>query len=186
MHHRPIRFIPNVVFLDRDGTIIRDTSYLSDPDHVELLDGVAESVARLNRRGIPVIVATNQSGIGRGLFTVSDYESVRERLDALLAAHGAHLDASYYCPHAPETPCECRKPRAGMFRQALREHLIPPGTPLLIGDRWRDIAPARELGGVGILISSQSTPAEDIERAKREASLASTLADALDRVLSDQ
>jgi len=171
-----------VFFLDRDGTIIRDTDYLSDPADVELLPGAADAIAQINRHGIPVIVATNQSGIGRGYFTVADYERVKARLDELLAQHGAHLDATYYCPHGPENHCDCRKPKSGMFRQALREHLIPDGTPVFIGDRWRDLAAAAELGGVGILVRSPTTSAHDMARAKRDASLASSLADAVDRV----
>jgi histidinol-phosphate phosphatase family protein len=178
---------PSVIFLDRDGTIIRDVEYLARPEQVELLAGAAEAIARANQRGIPVILVTNQSGIGRGFFSHADYARGHDALVRALGAQGARIDGMYYCPHAPDDACDCRKPGAGMFRRALREHAIPPGgIPILIGDRWRDIAAAAELGGVGILVPSPATPADDIERAKHDASLASTLGEAFDRVLDEK
>ncbi|HEX7239268.1 MAG TPA: HAD-IIIA family hydrolase, partial [Longimicrobiaceae bacterium] len=100
------------VFLDRDGTVIHDAHYLADPEGVRLLPGAAEAVARLNRAGVPVVLVTNQSGIGRGLFSEADFRAVQDRVEALLAAGGARIDAVYHCPHAPDAdpPCDCRKP----------------------------------------------------------------------------
>ena len=90
------------IFLDRDGTIIRDTEYLRDPDQVELLPGAAQAIKRLNDARWPVIVVTNQSGIARGLLTEQDYERVRMRVDKSIAeAAGAKIDATYHCPHHP-------------------------------------------------------------------------------------
>src|ERR1043165_7644342 len=111
-------------FLDRDGTIIRDTEYLRDPEQLELLPGAAGAIKRLNDAGWPVIVVTNQSGIARGLMTEQDYERVRMRLDRMLAAEGARVDATYHCPHHPEytARCECRKPGTKMYRDAAAEH----------------------------------------------------------------
>ena len=113
----------SVVFLDRDGTIIRDTHFISDPDHVELIPGAAAAIARLNSAGIPVVIATNQSGIGRGYYGAEEYERVHARVTERLAEEGARVDAAYYCPHAPDLvpPCDCRKPRPGMFERALRD-----------------------------------------------------------------
>src|ERR1043165_10137569 len=110
-------------FLDRDGTIIRDTEYLRDPEQVELLPGAAAAIKRLNDAGIPVIVVTNQSGIARGLLTEQDYERVRMRVDQELAKHGARIDATYHCPHYPEItgPCDCRKPGLKFYLQAAEE-----------------------------------------------------------------
>ena len=114
---------PDIAFLDRDGTIIRDLKYISDPDAVELIDGAAAAIGRLNAAGVQVVIVSNQSGIGRGYYDVEDYERVHARMLDLLAANGAHIDASYYCPHAPDRvpPCECRKPRAGLFEKALAD-----------------------------------------------------------------
>lgn len=178
---------PTVVFLDRDGTIIRDVEYLSRPEQVELIDGAADAIRRLNAAGVPVIVATNQSGIARGYFTTADYEKGRARLDELLAERGAHIDGSYFCPHLPAISgeCYCRKPGAGLFRTAAQEQALNMSSPAFVGDRWRDIAAVRVLGGHGFLLHSRYSLVGDLARA-REAGVAlvPTLADAVDRMLS--
>jgi histidinol-phosphate phosphatase family protein len=173
-------------FIDRDGTIIRDAAYVRDPADVELLPGAAAAIRRLNAAGVPVIVVTNQSGIARGLLTSDDYERVRERLDALLAAEGARIDATYVCPHFPEIsgPCDCRKPALKLYRTAVVEHGLDPAQSLFTGDRWRDVAPAGALGGHAIMLDVSSTPDEDRQRARDEhIPTASSLADAVDAFL---
>jgi histidinol-phosphate phosphatase family protein len=154
---------PDAVFLDRDGTIIEDAHYIKAPSQVRLLPGAAGAIKRLNDAGVRVIVATNQSGIARGLFTVEEYQAVSRRLDGLLAAEGAHIDASYYCPHHPnETgPCSCRKPGTKMFEDALRDWRLDPARVAYIGDRWRDVAASKKLGGRGIMVDSPMTTDED-------------------------
>lgn len=173
------------VFLDRDGTIIHDAAYIGDPDEVRLLPGAAHGIARLNEQGIPVVVVTNQSGIARGLLTNEQYEAVRARLGELLAAAGAHIDASYFCPHHPDfgTSCECRKPRTLLYRQAAAALGIDLGQSTFVGDRWRDVAPALELGGRGILISGPSTPPDELRQAQAQMELTESLSDAVDRLL---
>ena len=173
------------VFLDRDGTIIHDAEYLQDPDGVELLPGAAQAIGRLNSRGIPVIVVTNQSGIARGLLTEADYEAVRARLDELLAAEGARIDASYFCPHHPEFtgPCECRKPSTQLYRRAAADHALDLTRSTFIGDRWRDVAPALELGGRGILVSTSSTPPAELRQAAAQVEVAPSLGEAVDLLL---
>ena len=174
------------VFLDRDGTIIVDRQYLRDPDGVELLPGVAAAVGSLNRAGILAIVVTNQSGIGRGYFTVAEYERVAARLDELLAAEDAKLDAVYFCPHAPspETPCACRKPGLLLYERAIREHGVDGAASFFIGDRWRDVAPARSFGGRGILIPGARTPDSDRDLAAQDAETASSIDEAVKRVIT--
>ena len=142
------------VFLDRDGTIIEDTGYIADAAAVRLLPGAAPAIARLNRAGIPVIVVTNQSGIARGLLDEAAYSAVARRLDALLSAAGARLDADYHCPHHPDYsgPCECRKPGSLLYRQAAAEHGLYLAGSWWVGDRMRDVVPAERLGGRGLLI----------------------------------
>ncbi len=173
------------VFLDRDGTINIDTHYLRRPDRVRLVPGAAEAIARLNAGGVPVIVVSNQSGIGRGLVTSAEYDAVRARIAKLLAESGAHIDATYICPHAPDATsgaalCECRKPGTLLFRTAAAEHAIDLSRSVFIGDRWRDVAPALELGARGILVPSPDTSSEDVERARRELRVADTLGEAVD------
>lgn len=171
------------VFLDRDGTLIEDVHYISRADDVRLLAGVAAAVRRLNEAGVPVIVVTNQSGIGRGIVSEADYEAVRQRLESLLAAEGAHVDATYHCPHAPGTDCDCRKPATALYAKAIAEHGLDGARSYFIGDRLRDVEPSRTFGGRGVLVPSPDTPAADYFRARDEYVIATTLSAAVDRVL---
>jgi len=177
---------PTTVFLDRDGTVIRDTGYLSSADDVELVPGAANAIARFNERGIPVIVVTNQSGIARGLFTVADYLKTQARVDVLLGANGARIDATYYCADHPDFtgPCACRKPGTALFERAVREHALDMTSPAYVGDRWRDIEVYRKLGGTPVLINGISTPVQDADVAKKEgATIVTSLAAAVDVLL---
>lgn len=159
---------PSVVFLDRDGTLIHDAHYISDPDLVRLIPGAAKVVASLNRMKIPVILVTNQSGIGRGYFTTEDFEKVSERFRQLLEAEGAHIDATYFCPHSSDAHCKCRKPGRELFERAIREHGLAPDRLAFIGDRWRDIDPVLFYPGArAAMVPSEMTPVEERERAER-------------------
>lgn len=172
------------VFLDRDGTLIHDAEYLSDPEGVRLLPGAGEAVARLNRAGIPVILVTNQSGIGRGYYTEDDFRAVQERVAEVLARQGARLDAVYHCPHAPgdPLPCECRKPEVGLFVRAAAEHGVDPARSWYVGDRVRDVIPAGRLGGTGILVCTPEY-AHEAAGAPAGTLLVDSLPDAVDVVL---
>jgi D-glycero-D-manno-heptose 1,7-bisphosphate phosphatase len=176
---------PSVAFLDRDGTIIDDVAYIARPEQVRLVPGAAEAIARLNALGVPVIIITNQSGIARGLLTVDDYRAVHERMIDALAERGAHIDATFYCPHHPEFsgPCACRKPGTELFEQALREMSLSPSRAIFAGDRWRDVAPADVLGGRKFLIGSSHTPRVEIDRGEREGVLFPSLAAAVESML---
>ena len=173
------------VFLDRDGTINVDTGYVSDARTVRLIEGAAAAIRRLNDRDIPVVVVTNQSGIARGLFTEAQYEAVRARIGALLAAEGASVSTTYTCPHHPEFTgqCDCRKPGTLLFRQAAEEIGIDLTKSWFIGDRLRDVSPARELGGFGILVPSVHTSKEDLAAAGADFMVAASLDEAVSRVI---
>ncbi len=142
------------VFLDRDGTIIDDPGYLHDPDLVALLPGAAEGLARLARQGWPLVIVSNQSGIARGLYKADAFERTMRRLEELLAPSGVRFLGTWYCPHHPDVtgPCDCRKPATRLFRDAAAAHGLELGASWFVGDRWRDVAPALELGGRGILV----------------------------------
>ncbi len=161
---------PAAVFLDRDGTVMEDAHYIKSPDQVRLLPGAGAAIKRINDAGVPVIVVTNQSGIGRGIITVEDYERVRKRFEMLLAEHQAHIDASYYCPHLPDDPptCNCRKPGTLMFEQAISDYKLNADDVAYIGDRWRDVIASRKLGGRGILIESPETTDQDRQRSRED------------------
>ena len=168
-------------FLDRDGTIIVDVDHVRRAEDVSLIPGAAEAIAALNGAGIPVIVVTNQSGIARGLFTEKEYEEVTSRMDALLSDEGAHIDASYYCPHHPEFGglCACRKPGTLLYEQAVTDLGLDPAASAYFGDRWRDVAAATTLGGRGYLIPSPATTAEDRFKVGGAIRVASSLAHAI-------
>jgi D-glycero-D-manno-heptose 1,7-bisphosphate phosphatase len=165
------------VFLDRDGTIIRDEHYLADPDGVVLLPGAGRAIQRLNKAELPVVVVTNQSGIARGMLNEAQFEQVTARLDQLLAATGARIDATYMCPHHPDYTgaCECRKPGTLLYQRAARDLGLDLEGSWYIGDKLRDVSPARALGGHGILVPSADTPAEDISASRPDIHVASSL-----------
>ncbi|HEX4627230.1 MAG TPA: HAD family hydrolase, partial [Gemmatimonadales bacterium] len=146
------------VFLDRDGTIIDDPppGYLHEPDEVRLLPGAAQAIRRLNDAGWLVLTVSNQSGIARGLHDAAAYDAVQRRLVGLLAAHGAHLDGAYYCPHHPDItgPCECRKPGVKLFRDARTALGLDLAASYWVGDRLSDVEPARLLGGRALLVET--------------------------------
>lgn len=174
------------LFLDRDGTINVDTIHVASADSVRLIPGAAAAIARINAVGMPVIVVSNQSGIGRGLFTVAQYEEVRARIDELLAAAGASVLMTYYCPHNPEAApaCDCRKPAPSMYRQAAEEHDIDLAKSWYVGDRLRDIQPAKLFGGHGILVPRDTTPAGDVVAARDSFAISTNLDSAVNRILA--
>jgi D-glycero-D-manno-heptose 1,7-bisphosphate phosphatase len=146
------------VFLDRDGTIIADRHYLSDPAGVQLLPRAGEAVRWFGQLGFVVVVVTNQSGIGRGYFGEAEFQAVQQRMLALLDQAGAAVDGVYCCPHAPGRvpPCDCRKPAIGLFRRAAHELGLDCARSYYIGDRERDVEPALSLGGMGIRLDARA------------------------------
>lgn len=143
----------SIAFLDRDGTIIRDHGYVSEPSQVELLPRAAAAIARLNARSIPTVVVTNQSGIGRGYYNETDFRAVQAEVERQLALHGCALDAVYYCPHDPERgTCPCRKPGLELYRRAARRFGVPLEGAVFVGDKPHDVAPAGRTGGRGFLV----------------------------------
>lgn len=152
----------SALFVDRDGTVIEDAGYPSDPERVRLLPGAAEALARLRGRGIPVVMVTNQSGIGRGRIDRAAFDAVQRRMVARLREKGARLDAVYVCPHAPEAACDCRKPAPGLFERASREHGIELGRALYVGDRLRDVSVGLERGGRAFVVGTGAPLPDDL------------------------
>jgi D-glycero-D-manno-heptose 1,7-bisphosphate phosphatase len=133
------------IFLDRDGTIIRDAHFLARPDQIELMPGAVEGLRALSGAGFRLIVVSNQSGIARGYFKVEDLQAVERALDALLRREGVIIDAWYYCPHLDEG-CDCRKPRPGMLLRAARDLGVDLGASYMVGDGERDVEAGRAAG----------------------------------------
>ena len=141
------------VFIDRDGTLNEEVGYLHRPEDVVLIPGAREAVARLNARGLPVLVVTNQAGIGKGKYGWADFQAVMDRIAALLAEAGAHLDGVYAAPHHaaglggyahPDHPD--RKPNPGMLLRAAGEHGVDLARSWMIGDKELDLGAGRNAG----------------------------------------
>jgi D-glycero-D-manno-heptose 1,7-bisphosphate phosphatase len=171
------------IFLDRDGVLIEDAHYVGTPAQVRLIPGSADAVAALNRAGWPVVVATNQAGVGRGYFPESSVGAVHAHLSALLAGYGARVEAYYYCPHHPEAGCHCRKPRPGMLLRAAAELGLDLAGSWMIGDRPGDLEAGAAAGARTILVrtgygAATDTTALDRDRLNLEV-VAADLADAV-------
>jgi histidinol-phosphate phosphatase family protein len=140
------------VFLDRDGTLIVEKHYLNDPDEVCIEEGVVEGLAALAERGHPLIVLSNQSGIGRGMFGEDDAQRVNRRVAGMLREQGVELTGWYMCPHAPEMRCACRKPLPGMALAAARDLNLVLAGSYVIGDKRADLELADAIHATGILV----------------------------------
>ena len=141
------------VFIDRDGTLNEEVEYLSRPEDVVLVPGAAQAVARLNAAGIPVLVVTNQAGIGRGMYGWPEFQAVTQRIGELLAEAGAHLDGVYAAPHHPLGLGEYRhpdhpdrKPNPGLLLRAAAEHGVDLARSWMIGDKALDLEAGRNAG----------------------------------------
>ena len=145
----PIR----LVVLDRDGVINRESAdFIRRPEEWIPLPGSIEAIAALTRAGFTVVVASNQSGVGRGLFSPATLAEIHDRMNRTIEAAGGRLDGIYFCPHRPEDACECRKPLPGLLRQIEAHYGIPlQGTPA-IGDSYRDLEAAWRVGARAILV----------------------------------
>lgn len=137
----------NLVILDRDGVINLDSdAYIKSPDEWVAIPGSLEAIARLNQAGYRVVIASNQSGIGRGLFDMAALNAIHAKMHRLAATVGARIDAIFFCPHTAEDHCECRKPKPGLLKMiAERFEIAPEDTPV-VGDSLRDLQAGVALG----------------------------------------
>jgi D-sedoheptulose 7-phosphate isomerase/D-glycero-D-manno-heptose 1,7-bisphosphate phosphatase len=149
------------VLLDRDGTIIVDHGHVGSVDRVEFIDGAAEAIARLNRAGLPVAVVTNQAGVARGLYEMSDVEAVHGYIAKRLAEHGAYIDRFFYCPYHPDgsvpefaRTSDDRKPMPGMARAAAEALDLDLTSSWVVGDRPEDMELADAVGAFAIHVGS--------------------------------
>jgi D-glycero-D-manno-heptose 1,7-bisphosphate phosphatase len=161
----------STVFLDRDGVLnqkLPEGRYVASWEDFQLLPGVAEAIASLNRASLRVVVVSNQRGIALGLHTAADVLAIHAKLQALLQQSGAHLDAFYFCPH-DKNECNCRKPLPGLFEQAQGDFPdITAESSLMIGDSWSDIEFGRRLGMVTVFIEGDPKLQKSGAEAARE------------------
>jgi D-glycero-D-manno-heptose 1,7-bisphosphate phosphatase len=141
------------VFLDRDGVINRDRSdYVRRWNEFEFLPGALDALRELAREDLSVLVVSNQSAVGRGLMSPRDLDEINTRMLETVAAAGGRIDGAYYCPHAPEEGCACRKPAPGLLLRAMQRFGLDPGCCFLVGDSVVDMLAAREVGIPSILV----------------------------------
>ncbi len=136
-----------LVIMDRDGTInAESTEFIKSPEEWTALPGALEAIARLNHAGWHVVVATNQSGLGRGLFDVASLNAMHAKMHKELASLGGRVDAIFYCPHTPDDNCHCRKPAPGLFEQIGERYGIDLKSVPVVGDALRDVAAGAAAG----------------------------------------
>ena len=152
----PVKEAPEgrrALFLDRDGTLIRDVGYPRFPCQVELIHGAATAVATIAAAGFLPVLVSNQSGVGRAVVSEAQLRSVHESMAAKLGAHGVSLAAAYYCPHAPWDGCSCRKPMPGLLLKAANELGIDLACSIMVGDKPTDVEAGRAAGCHAVLLS---------------------------------
>ncbi|MFI4920899.1 MAG: D-glycero-beta-D-manno-heptose 1,7-bisphosphate 7-phosphatase [Gammaproteobacteria bacterium] len=142
-----------LVILDRDGVINQESdAYIKSPEEWFPLPGSLEAIARLHKNGYTVVVASNQSGVGRGYFTLDTLAAIHGRLRREVEAVGGKIDGIFFCPHRPEDNCDCRKPKTGLFKQIAERYKVDLRGVPMIGDTARDIIAARAMGCRPILV----------------------------------
>lgn len=142
-----------LIILDRDGVINEDSpDYIKNPDEWIAIPSSLTAIARLNQLGHQVIVATNQSGVGRGYYTEATLGAIHEKMRNALAEQGGHVDAIYYCPHTPDDHCECRKPKPGMLKKIAEDLKADLSTAILVGDSLRDLQAAQAVHCKPVLV----------------------------------
>ncbi len=142
-----------LVILDRDGVINYDSPhFIKSPDEWRPIPGSLEAIARLNHAGFWVVVASNQSGVGRGLFDMATLNAINDKMHRTLGQYGGRIDALFYCPHAADSKCACRKPRPGMFQEIARRFNVDLDGVPAVGDALRDLEAAAAAGAQPVLV----------------------------------
>jgi histidinol-phosphate phosphatase family protein len=174
------------IFLDRDGVINERITggFVTSWDEFRFLPGIPQALAELSRLRLPMIVISNQAGISQGLVRPSALRDLTERFAGALAKAGAWIDAAYYCPHAPDDGCRCRKPRAGLLLEAARDWRLDLGRSVFVGDSARDLEAARAAGCRNVLLKAGTAPASPPDSVSGEAVTVERVRDLPRRVAS--
>lgn len=154
------------IFIDRDGVLNErapNAEYITKPEDFKWLSGAKEAVKRLKDAGYFIVMISNQAGIARGMMTEADFEKIQKKMQADLAEIGAHIDATYYCPHGWDDECGCRKPKPGMIYQAQKDYSINLSECVMMGDDVRDVMTAHNADMKGILITDEYTLSDAVE-----------------------
>lgn len=155
-----------VFFLDRDGVINKNAAehdYVKTVDELELLDGIGVAIARIKNAGYKVIVISNQQGVGKGVMKAVDVDEIHAEINTRLKANYVQIDAFYWCGHLINDKCVCRKPKPGLFEQAILEHEVDRNNSFFIGDRESDKIAGELVGIKTILVESDSSIVQTVE-----------------------
>ena len=147
----------SAVLVDRDDTLCPDVPYCSDPADMHVYPFVPAAVKKLNDAGLDVIVVTNQSGIGRGYYTVEQMNAVNAEMMSQIEKGGGKIRDVFYCPHTPDDHCSCRKPETGMGLQAIAKYHLEPSRCWMVGDKEKDVEFGKRLGMASIMVTSEFT-----------------------------
>lgn len=174
-----------IIILDRDGIINHDSyEYIKSPDEWHAISGSLEAIAALNRAGFYVMIATNQSGVARGYYTVETLDLIHEKMQAELASVGGHIEEIFFCPHLPTDNCTCRKPKPGLLLQIQKKYAVDLSTVFFIGDKLTDVQAARSAGCKPLLVLSPLEKAgTETNPALSDVPRFQTLSDAVDYVI---
>lgn len=140
------------LIMDRDGTVFKDSHFLRDPDGIRIYRGAIPALRRLRRKGWKLIIGTNQSGIGRGYFTLSTLKKIHDRFISICRKNHVKIDDIFFCPHHPNAHCSCRKPRPGMLYKAARKFNLDLKRCVIVGDKPSDIEWGRKAGAKTVLV----------------------------------
>lgn len=175
-----------LVILDRDGVINEDSdAYIKSAEEWRPIPGSLEAIARLTRAHFHVVVVTNQSGIGRGLFDLDALQQIHARMHRELARHGGRIDAIYYCPHGPDDDCHCRKPKPGMLRDLGKRLKIDLAGVPAIGDSLRDLQAAQAVNARPILVRTGKGRQTEAAGGLRGGEVYDDLAAAVEQLLAE-
>lgn len=142
-----------IIILDRDGVINHDSpNYIKSPDEWTAIEGSMRAISLLTKAGYSVVVATNQSGLNRGLYTLETLEKIHEKMLSEVYAAGGKIDGIYFCPHRPDENCECRKPKPGLLKQIQHDFKCMPPDMLMVGDSHRDYGATQAFGCEFVLV----------------------------------
>lgn len=152
-----LRYMKKAVFLDRDGTINVDVGYLSNPSGLVFIRGAKEGISLLKDKGFLVFIVTNQSGVGRGYFSLETLKAINERLLHEFNKFGIHIDGVYYCPHHPRERCKCRKPQPKIVRDITQQFRVDLEHSYFVGDKLIDVQTGKNAGCRTVLINADTS-----------------------------
>lgn len=180
------------IFLDKDGTLLRDVPYNTDPAKMELLEGVASGLQQLAAKGYTLVVVTNQAGVAKGYFNEEALQGVEARLQEMLGKMGVEIAGFYYCPHHPEgtvasytTACDCRKPMPGLLLKAASAHGIRLDRSWMVGDILDDVEAGNRAGCKTVLIDRSAVGLHNIDPPRKPAYVAQNFREATTFIIKE-